>query len=380
MPDTLAGRGIEGHQAAGEEVVAGPVSPVPVVCLRTDRKVDVTQFLVDGHHRPDVDGSRRPPRLVLPGLDTELPLAGNRVEGPPQFPRSGIEGPDVAGRNLPADGRVADRRADDHDAPGNDWRRGNRVCPAGNVRPEPQGQVDFPLVTEGRVGCSRLRVERDERGVGSPSVEDPRFDPVAPIGDASRQGAEIRRSAGSPELGIVGPDRFPGPRIDRRNLAERSADVEHAIDHQRRRLVAKDPAALKLFVGFPELHVGRLPAPGNLEIVDVAGVDLIEGGVLGVAGVAAVGEPLAVGRAGSTERGLVRLWRRRAGEGCAAGDDNETGKAPGRSSHGSLLYSSVSVSRRPAGSRIARFRRGQAGLPQRQSPAPSSSSSRHRTA
>ena len=154
-----------------------------------------------------------------------------------------------------------------------------------------------------------LGVERDQIPLVSPE-EDAGIVPAAPPGDPARV-VEVGRPPAPVDLRVVHPDRLAGRGVDGRHLVQRGRDVQHPGHHQRRRLEHPDPEARKLLAQPVEIErpVGRRPAPGNLKVVEVAGVDLVEGRVLGAAGVAAVASPFAVRgavlgvRIGRPERG-----------------------------------------------------------------------------
>ena len=96
MPDALAGSRIEAHEAAREQVVAGPMAAVEVAGRRLDRQIDVAELFVGGERRPDrrVAGIR--PRIVQPRVVAELARLRNGVEGPQPLARADVEAADVA--------------------------------------------------------------------------------------------------------------------------------------------------------------------------------------------------------------------------------------------------------------------------------------------
>ena len=129
-----------------------------------------------------------------------------------------------------------------------------------------------------------LRVECDEPVPGR-DVEDALFGAVGPIreptaGELPRGG----RTARSLVL-AVHPQLLAGGGVERDDGSPRAAGrVEHALDHERRRLQVE----LR-----PRPEVVHLEAPRDLERAEVGGGDLIEWSVPGVAKVAAIGRPLA---------------------------------------------------------------------------------------
>src|SRR6185436_14315715 len=131
-----------------------------------------------------------------------------------------------------------------------------------------------------------LGVERDQAVAGR-HIEDALVAlAVGPVGDAAAREL-ARRDRGAVALAVaVRPDQFPGPAVEGDNRAARAGGgVQHALDRERR------PFELVLGTG-PEI-VG-LEAPGDFELVEVGGVDLIERDVAGAADVGSVVGPVAV--------------------------------------------------------------------------------------
>ena len=263
------------------------------------------------------------------GMVWERPLRAARVH---------VEAPHPPRRGLPRDVIRRDRRRGD-DGVADDQGRGLHRVEQG-VQPvavaaagagDVAGQVDAPVLAEVGARPPGSRVHAEQEAVAR-APEDALGRPVRPVRDAplipARGHGGGARLVG---LRVVDPQGLPGRRVHGRALRRRHVDEEPAADHQRRRLevvrVGRLAVAPALGVGRVEgpeddvrprpplaaagrRHadpgVGRLPAPGDLEVAEVAGVDLVEGRVLGAADVAAVGRPLAVGR-----RPLLRRHGRR---------------------------------------------------------------------
>ena len=109
VPDLVAGRHVDGHQASGVDVIARTMAAVVVVARRAERQIDHPQLGVATHRRPDVRVAGVLPRLLLPGLKPFVERLWNRLEDPPQFSRARVEPPDVARRHLADGGIVEDR-------------------------------------------------------------------------------------------------------------------------------------------------------------------------------------------------------------------------------------------------------------------------------
>ncbi len=74
------------------------------------------------------------------------------------------------------------------------------------------------------------------------------------------------------DLGIEHPSGFAGEGIDGGDLRQRCRGVEHLADHQRRRFIGA--AGTDFWIGRLDRHVRRFPAPGDVQILGVAAVDL----------------------------------------------------------------------------------------------------------
>ena len=179
------------------------------------------------------------------------------------------------------------RGADHHDVVDDD-RRGTGSDPSFNGPVEALFEVDDPRVAEVGTGQAGCGVEGDQTETAR-DEKDAFLVAVSPIRDAPPR-AFARRGALAPTLDdAVYPERFAGGRVDGGDVAScASGRVEHAIDHERR--------CLEVVVG-SGTEVFCLPAPGDYEFSGIVNVNLVERGVLSVAGAAAVAAPLSIRRA-----------------------------------------------------------------------------------
>ena len=278
-----------------------------------DRQVDVAELRVGAHVRPDVGSPRPLPRFVSPGLVAEVAGLRNRVKDPLHLAGADVVAADVPRRRLLAAPALRDRRADHDRVAGHERGRADRVLARVDDASESPGQVHAPVPAELRIRLAGLRVDRHQPGPPA-GVEQPGFLAVGPVGEPARQEAVHCRAAVQVEAGVVAPDCLSGRRLDRRDLPQVGGGVEHAVDHQGRHLVGVGaeplPVADDRVLG-AQLVVDRRPGPGDFELVDVVRVDLVEGRVLGVAGIAAVEAPLV--RLGAGLGGRFRGRRRHGG-------------------------------------------------------------------
>ena len=217
------------------------------------------------------------------------------MEDPFHLAGARVEAAHVPGIGLAAgEAGVLDDAADDDRVAGDG--QGLRVREAGTVDRAAQrgAQVDGAVRAEVGVLLAGAGVERDEQQVvGGDEDAGVVARAVLPVGDAAVLPAHV----GGPVQSIVGlrvvrPDELAGARVERRDLSERGAQVDHAVDHQRHRLERTGSDVLP-FAG--DLGLDGPPAPGDLQVVEVLRRDLIQRRVLRVGGVVSEVAPLGVG-------------------------------------------------------------------------------------
>ena len=163
--------------------------------------------------------------------------------------------------------------------------------------------------------------------------EDAEVAAAAPDGYAPVLEAVVRVSA-LVRLWIEDPQLFTRLRVERRHAVVHRREIQHVVDHHRRRLERPRPR--------PELrqrHLARIPLPRDLQLIHVGGRDLASGGILGVRLIGAHVRPL------NRLRGLLP-GERRGTDGSDGGSDPELlhPKPIGRiGPHGSLRYQTAGV-------------------------------------
>ena len=296
VPDPLAGLGVDADDALREQVVAGAHAAVPVVRWGPGGQVDVAQLLVHRHRAPHVGVAAVAPRLVVPGVGAELLPLRDGVEDPLPLARADVEAAHVSGVRLAArQARVLHDAPDDHRVAGDGERLGVREAGAIDRPPQRGAQIHGAVGAEVRVLLARPRVEGHEQQVVG-GDEDARVVArvVLPVGDAAVLPAHVGGPV-QPVVGlrVVGPDQLAGPGVERRDLPERRAQVDQPSDHQRHRLERAGP---DLLAHPRDVGLDRPPAPGDLQVGEVVGRDLVQRGVLRVRSVAAEVPPFDFGR------------------------------------------------------------------------------------
>ena len=371
VPHALPGLDVHRDQRLRKEVVAEAVDAVVVVGRRPRRQVHVAQLVVAGQHRPDVGVARVAPRVVQPGVDAELVSpVGHGVEVPGVLAGADVPGADPAGDRLLRDAAVGDVRAVDDPVAHHDGRRvdaeeqGVQIVALFAGRPRQPGHGVDPAAAVSEAGArpARLRVDADQVAVARAPEDALVAGPVGPPGDAAlRPRVAHGRGALLVALRVEDPQGLAGRGIDGDALRERRVEVEHPADHQRRGLQPgrERPVAGPVEVGRvgdqriddgvegrpPFAPAGRRPAdevvdrgplPGDLEVREVVGVDLVERRVLGAADVPGIAAPLAVRRVVGLPRagGFAGLG---VGGGCRREQSEQRNRRDrGRLAHGDL--------------------------------------------
>ena len=147
-------------------------------------------------------------------------------------------------------------------------------------------QIDDAVFAEARDRLAGVRVQIHQAVSGGDEHDAVVALAVGPVGNAAAR--KLARSDGRAIsfAQAVDPDHFAGLCIERDHGTARSrGGVEHALHHQRR--------SFQLVFGAGAEVIG-LEAPGDFELVEVGGVDLIERGILGALQIGRVVGPFAI--------------------------------------------------------------------------------------
>ena len=255
-PLDLAGPRVEGDGGVGERVAAGRAGVREAGGRVAGRDVGGGAAGVDDRRHPDV--------AAAVGAAAAPPaLAGRRDhEGAPEL----LPGGGVVGGEEAAQAGVAGGAADQQLAVPEGARRVHRVAGAG------VDDLRLPAHLPG------ARVEGDQLVVGGGEE-----DPPGPVGDAAadRLGGLQLGAGEEVDRRRVGPADLSGGGVDGIDLVGAGVVVHHPADDDREGLPGELAAALG-------------PAPGDPQACDVAAVDLVEGGEVGVLGDVAPGRPVDV--------------------------------------------------------------------------------------
>jgi len=138
-------------------------------------------------------------------------------------------------------------------------------------------QIDYAVVTERGSGGAGLGIERYEPVAGR-DIEDSLIFAVGPVGQSTAGELPGCGRATRAFVLTMRPEELTGGGVERYYRSPRTnGGIDHAIDHQRCGFELKLRARAKV--------VG-LEAPGDLELVEVVRVDLIERSVTPVAEIA----------------------------------------------------------------------------------------------
>ncbi len=293
VPLALAGLQIDGDERLGKQIVARAIGAKIVAGRALNRKICDLQLRVDADLSPGARIAGVGPRVFQPRFVAKLAGLWNRVEDPQPLARAHVESANVAFHVRLTRGNAARPMsgADDDDVAGHHRRRvesdlaRHRIDLLIVVLLE----VDDAVFAEGRHAHSRLCVQGD-KPVSRGDVEDSFFLAVGPVREAAPRKQPRRRGATWAFALAVHPELFAGLGIERDDgPAAAGRRIQHAVGHHRRRLEHE--------LGTRAEVIG-LEAPRHGELAEIRGVDLIERRITRVSGVAAVGAPLAVERAG----------------------------------------------------------------------------------
>jgi hypothetical protein len=270
MPDALARPHVDGNQAVAEQVVAVALAAVHVARRTFDGQIDEAELRIGGHRTPHagvtrvLGRARREPRVV-----TELAFLRDRMERPQELARARVESAHI---ELHLRLRVRPRAdaacgTDDNHVADDERRRRGTGLDVIHRAAQAAPQVDDAGLAELAHGQPRVRVER-------PQIEPRRHRQHAPlvtalpVRDTASRSAARRRAESLAVARPPDPERLASAAVDGNDITRGSGRcIENAADHQRRGL------ALQLR---SRAEVAAVPAPRNLQALDVARVDLVE--------------------------------------------------------------------------------------------------------
>src|SRR5262249_11166175 len=96
VPLSLPGLQVDGDDALAEQITSGPMAAVVVAGRQLDRQIGHSQFFVNGDLSPGASVPGIGPRIVQPGVVSELAGSWNRVEDPQALAGLDVESTDVA--------------------------------------------------------------------------------------------------------------------------------------------------------------------------------------------------------------------------------------------------------------------------------------------
>ena len=282
MPEPLAGLGIQRQQAIGIQILAQTVATPEIEGCRAGRAEHDPPGFIEREARPHIGAADITVRLGGPGLVARLAGLGDGVEAPRQFSGANVESPYRAWSRR---GR-AFAQAHAHDEEVFEDDPGCRRL-KGQVRsfaPEFLFQVDGTLLTKTRNASPGHHIDGVEEMVVG--VKDAPIGAVSPIGQTTIDpalGDAVARS------GVEAPFLNPGGRVEREEFQVGCRAIDHAIDHQWIALNLRTVLRIR-----PPTAIG----PGNLQLPDILGLDLLQARMVAAARVTQVDGPVHGARRG----------------------------------------------------------------------------------
>ena len=287
---------MQGHEGIGEQVVAEAVAAIIVGHRRSDRQIDQPQLFIRAHQGPDIGAAGVFPGVVWPGIVAKLAGMGDCVENPAHLARARIESAHMTGGRLAIVGAFGHGRTH-HDDIADDYRRGTHGIERRiDGSAEAALEIDTAGAAEFRVGPAGRRIDGQQESAAT-GIKQPFFVAISPMRETPRHESVHRGPPIEIKHRVETPERFPGSWIDGGDLAEGGRRVQHAVYHQRRHFIGvstERTAVLHDLVVFPQCLVQGIPGPGDLQALHVVRVDLIEGRVFRVRGIASIAAPFAV--------------------------------------------------------------------------------------
>jgi hypothetical protein len=255
------------------------MAAVHVACRAGQREICEPKLFVHADERPEIRVTRVLPRIVLPGIHAELAGAWNDTKRPAQSAGANVVCANVTWRALAVGRRVAHRRTNDYDI------ATHLRCPRPAVWLVANSEIDGAVLTKIRVRPPGFRVECGERFAAL--HEQSLLVAVAPVPQPARA---VAGQPGCATRRLLHPNRLTCRGIERLDQAHAIRTVEDAVDHQRSRTKVVREGQFR--VESHQLGIDRRSAPGNFQLSDVRGIDLVEGDILRAARIAAVAAPL----------------------------------------------------------------------------------------
>ena len=309
VPFALSGLQVHADEAFSEEIVSRPMPAVEIAGWRFYRQVDESKLLVHSNLRPHAGVAGVFRRAFFPGVVAKLAFLGNGVENPEPFAGAHVESAHVAFvvahalRSHPfAEGRADDHRVFRHHRGGlNAHFSGLQV--GQNLLIVILFQVHNAVFAKRRNAPSGLRVQTNQAVAGG-HIKNALFVAVGPVRQPAPGKLPRSRAAALPFVLPVYPQQFAGLRIQRNHRAPRSRRrVKNAIHHQW--------CAFEL-VFRPVAEIVCLHAPGNFEVAEIGGIDLIQRPVTRARDVCSIRSPFRVLRMPLSDRDGRNQAKRRS--------------------------------------------------------------------
>src|SRR5689334_2332953 len=100
MPQPSAGGRVQSHQGIAEEPRTLAITAIKIGSRRSERQKDDSAFGIDAQGSPGVQAAAVLPSVLWPRLIARFVRARHGVEGPHEFPRTGVECAHVSRRTA----------------------------------------------------------------------------------------------------------------------------------------------------------------------------------------------------------------------------------------------------------------------------------------
>ena len=293
VPLAFAGLEVNGHQRFAEQVVAKAMTAVVIGSGRFHGQIHQTEVRIGRHLGPDAGIAVEIGGVVFPRVITKLAFERDGVEGPDDLARLHVEGADqTLGVVVGVDGHAFFEGGAHHDGVFHNQRRGVKTGFTGyqidlliGTGDHADFEIDYTFGAEAGDWLTGVSVEFQQLIAHADPDDAVIAFTVGPVGNAATGELTGRVDGALAFLKYVDPVHFACLRVERDyGFAVAAGGIDHAAHHQRRAFQ---------FVFRAGTHVVCFETPRYFKVVEVGGINLIEGQVFAPPDVRSVPGPFA---------------------------------------------------------------------------------------